>query len=39
MRTAAEELSRALGGSEVYVQIQPETLENASRPITAKGQE
>ncbi|RPI95607.1 MAG: GAF domain-containing protein, partial [Chloroflexi bacterium] len=37
MRTAAEELSRALGGSEVYVQIQPETLENASRPITAKG--
>ncbi|MGB8980432.1 MAG: GAF domain-containing protein [Anaerolineales bacterium] len=39
MRTAAEELSRALGGSDVSVQIQPETLEYASRSITAKGQE
>lgn len=28
LRTAAEELSRALGGSEVLVQIQPETLSN-----------
>ena len=28
LRTAAEELSRALGGSDVLVQIQPEILEN-----------
>lgn len=30
LRTAAEELSRVLGGSEVYVQLQPDALE--SRP-------
>jgi len=29
LRTAAEELSRVLGGSEVLVQIQPETLETS----------
>jgi GAF domain-containing protein len=39
LRTAAEELSRVLGGSEVLVQIQPETLENTSRSIKANGQE
>ena len=27
LRTAAEELSRVLGGSEVYVQLQPDALE------------
>ena len=31
LRTAAEELSRALGGSDVLIQIQPETVETTTR--------
>jgi GAF domain-containing protein len=39
LRTAAEELSRVLGGSEVYVQLQPDALETRPQLGTAEGTE
>jgi GAF domain-containing protein len=39
LRTAAEELSRVLGGSEVYVQLQPDALETRPQLGPAEGTE